>query len=216
MTMKKLALVVAAGALTTALVGGAAFAAFQPFANDQQVVVPGTAATADRGPIDHLKQILDPLVQKGTISQAQEDAILQAWKDATPSAKPRPLGPKPGHPGAMRVRGFIGNFLKTSSDYLGVPVNDLVSQLKAGKSLADVATATPGKSRQGLVDALTKAASDRIDQAVQSKKVTADQATTLKADLSTEIGRLVDRKGGTPGSPGFGPHKPTPSPSPKS
>ena len=213
MTKHRLALAIAAGALTTALVGGAAFAAFQPLVTDQ-TIVPGPATTADKGPIDHLKQILDPLVQKGTLTQAQEDAILQAWKDATPSAKPRPFIPgKPGFPGAMGARGSIGDVLKASSDYLGVPTTDLLTQLKAGKSLADIAAATAGKSRQGLVDALTKAASDRIDQAVQNKKLTPDQAAKLKAKLATEIGRLVDHKGGA--RPGF-PHKPTPSPSPKS
>jgi len=70
---------------------------------------------------------------------------------------------------------------------------DLMAQLKAGKSLADVATATAGKSRDGLVAALTSAASTKIDAAVSDGTLGAEQATTAKQKLSAEISRLVDR-----------------------
>jgi hypothetical protein len=213
MTKDRIALAAAAGVFTTAIVGGAALATFQPFASDQQTVPATDAAALDKGPIDHLKAVLDPLVTKGTITQPQEDAILQAWKDAAPPARPG----KPGVPGAIGAHGFVGDVLKASSDYLGIPVNDLVAKLKAGSSLADVATATSGKSRPGLIDALTRAATVRIDAAVQNNKLTADQAAKIKSRLPAEIGRLVDHKGGTrPGHPGVGPHAPLPTPSPKS
>src|SRR5438270_6015525 len=70
-TKNQIALAAAAGVLTTALVGGAALAAFQPFPSDPQTV-PAADAASDKGPVDHLKAVLDPLVKKGTITQAQE------------------------------------------------------------------------------------------------------------------------------------------------
>jgi len=44
------------------------------------------------------------------------------------------------------------------------------------------------------VGALVNAASARIDQAVTANKITADQATALKAKLGTEVATFVDRK----------------------
>lgn len=186
MTIKRLALAVAAGAFTTALVGGAAFAAFQPAQTAEPTAVtsaPSTGASPDRGPADRLKAILAPLVANGTISQAQADAVLKAVHDAAAAKKPEHRGP-----------GYLGDVLKVTSDYLGVPAATVAAQLRAGKSLAEIADGMPPHSRAGLVDALTTAANKKVDAAVSEKKLTTDQATALRAKLATEIGRLVDHK----------------------
>lgn len=211
MTGNRLALAIAAGAFTTALVGGVALATFQPVGADEQARIgPQGGVSQDRGPLDHFKKILDGLVAKGTITQAQEDAILQAAKDAAPPARPG------GSAGAIGGRSLIGDAIKTASDYLGISPADLGSQLKSGKSLADIAASTAGRSRQGLIDALTAAANGRIDKAVQDKKLTPDQAAAMRSHLATEIARIVDHKGPPPGPPGFAPRKPVPTPTPKS
>ncbi|HVR88927.1 MAG TPA: hypothetical protein VHG53_05205 [Candidatus Limnocylindria bacterium] len=214
MTGKRLALAIAAGAFTTALVGEVALGTFQPIGTDEQGRIQQIGgADQDRGPIDHLKAILDPLVAQGTISQAQEDAILQAAKNAA-------TGARPGHarPATRGGRGLIADVIKTSGDYLGIPATDLAKALKSGESLADVAaSSTTGKSRQGLIDALTLNANGRIDQAVRDKKLTAEQAAAMRSRLATEIARIVDHKGGRPPGPrGFAPGKPVPTPTPKS
>ena len=90
MTRNKWPLAIAAGAFTTALVGGVALAGFQPFASsDGSTVGEPTSALAEHDrPKNGLKAVLDGLVAKNTISQAQEDAILQALKAAQPAPKP--------------------------------------------------------------------------------------------------------------------------------
>src|SRR5438270_8254443 len=109
MTKQTWTLAVAAGALTTAFIGGAALAGFQPFAPAGEAVLDGpTAALAAKdAPKDKLKEILDRLVAKNTITQAQEDAILSAVKDAAPAPRSK-LPVKPGRPAGPSVMSFVG------------------------------------------------------------------------------------------------------------
>ena len=85
------------------------------------------------------------------------------------------------------MRDLLKGLTDSAAVYLGMKPVDLMTQLKAGKSLADVAKTTPGKSRDGLVAALTNAASAKIDTAVSDGTISADQATTAKQKLSSEI-----------------------------
>src|SRR5690242_5600941 len=213
----RFALAVAFGAFTTALIGGVALAGFQPFAPADGSVIDGPTATlADKdAPKDKVKAILDGLVSKGTITQTQEDAILQAFKDAAP-AKPS-FPPKPGRPTGPSVMSFVGDLTKAAADYLGLDAKTLLTQLRGGKSVADIANATPGKTAQGAIDAITKAADDRLDAAVAAKKLTADQAAALKPKIATEVSSFVNRSFRKPAAPLPRPNAPVkPSPSPKS
>lgn len=208
---------VAAGAFTTAFVGGAALAGLQPFAPTEGSVIDGpTASLADKDqPKDRLKAVLDALVTKGTITQAQEDAVLQAIKDAEP-AKPS-LPSKPGRPAVPSVMSFIGDLTKAAATYLGIDGRTLLTELRGGKSVADIANGIPGKSAQGAIDAITKTANDRIDAAVAAKRLTAEQATALKAKVVSEVTAFVDRSFASPWPPLPRPNTPIkPSPSPKS
>jgi len=214
MSKNKWALAVAAGAFTTAFIGGVALAGFQPFTtSDATTIGTPTTAVADKDqPKDKVKAILDGLVAKGTITQAQEDAILQAFKAAAPSPKPNV---KPGRPAGPNPMAFMGDLMKAASGYLGVDPKTLLPQLRGGKSLADIANATPGKSASGLIAALTNAANARVDAAVTANKLTADQAAALKTKIAAEITAFVNRSFTKPAPP-LRPLGPKPSPSPKS
>lgn len=208
-------LAVAAGAFTTAFIGGVAFAGLQPQVPADGSVVDGpTAALADKDqPKDKVKAILDGLVTKGAITQAQEDAILQAFKDAAP-AKPS-FPPKPARPAVPSVRAFVGDLTKAAADYLGMDVKTLLTQLRGGKSVGDIANGLSGKNAQGAIDAITNAADDRLNAAVAAKKLTADQAAALRPKIATEVGAFVNRSFTKPlphlPRPNT-PLKPTPSP----
>lgn len=207
--------IVAATAFTTALIGGVALAGFQPFAGTDGATVGGPTASAtekDR-PKDPLKDVLDGLVAKGTITQAQADAIVQALHDARPSPKPNVPDVKPGRPGIPSVMSFVGDLTKAASQYLGIDLKALTTELRAGKSLADIANATPGKSAQGLIETLTAAANAKLDQAVAANRLTADQAATLKPKIAAEIKTAVARSFTKPVLPHpLVPVKPTPTP----
>jgi hypothetical protein len=72
--------------------------------------------------------------------------------------------------------------LKAASAYLGIPDTQIDSQLRAGKSLAQIAQATPGRSVAGLVAAVIGARRARIAR--------------VAAGLSQRVRAEVERPGG--------------------
>jgi hypothetical protein len=194
MARNRWALAAAVGAFTTTLIGGVALAGFQPFTGPGEATVggPTTAQGETDAPKGALKAILDRLVAKNTITQAQEDAILRAIADERPALR---ADPKPVRPTVPNVKSFIGDLSKAASDYLGMDLKTLLTQLRGGKSLADLANglSAQGKSANGLIDTLTKAADARVDQAVAGKKLSAEQAASLKSKLAAEITAAVNR-----------------------
>ncbi|MGA2319703.1 MAG: hypothetical protein ABSG95_03030 [Solirubrobacteraceae bacterium] len=77
---------------------------------------------------------------------------------------------------AHRAGGRAGGLdLSAAASYLGVTTTQLQSDLKAGKSLAEVANATSGKSAAGLIEAIITAKKTRLqaDAAGLQRRVTA-------------------------------------------
>jgi hypothetical protein len=88
-------------------------------------------------------------------------------------------------PGGMHgVRYGQQAVLTAAADYLGVSQTQLVSQLQAGKSLADVATAQ-GKSVAGLKDAILAAMTSRINAST-------GLSTAQKAERISEVKSHLD------------------------
>jgi hypothetical protein len=119
---------------------------------------------------------------------------------AEPVATPDPSlampAPAPSSaPAKPDKHAMLGDAMATASTYLGISATDLKSQLQGGKSLADVANATAGKSRDGLVAALSTAANAKIDAQVTAGTLTSQQAAMAKQKSATEIATLVDRAG---------------------
>jgi hypothetical protein len=134
------------------------------------------------------------LIAALTAAQQQDIATLVDQKGI--GARPNPAngyGPGPGGfgrgPGGRNV---IGNSEAAAATYLGTTEADLETKLRAGQTLAQVANATAGKSRDGLVNALIADATAKIDAAQTAGKITADQATQQKANLATRIAQFVD------------------------
>lgn len=178
---RKAAVVAVTAVFGTGLLGGAALAAFAPTTDHtfsvEQASSSGGLTEAPRA--DGLKAVLDGLVAKNVITQAQADAILAAVKDAHADRD-------------AVLRRIVGGLLQESASYLGIPPKDLRARL-AGTSLGAIADKTSGKSRDGLVADLTSFANGAVDKAVADGKLTQDQATKLKATLPERIGKLVDR-----------------------
>jgi hypothetical protein len=178
---QKLILAGALGVGSVGLFGAAALGAFGQDASASVFSAVAPAASALMGEDktgDRLKQLLDGLVQKGVITQAQEDAILTAAKDATPKQ--------------VRTAKVVRDFVGESAKYLGLAPKDLAAKLP-GTSLGKIADATPNKSKAGLVTALSVAANDDITKALSDKKITDDQAKKLRDGLAAEINTFVDR-----------------------
>lgn len=95
--------------------------------------------------------------------------------------------------GFAKKRGGQGGQLKQVATVLGIDQQQLVSQLKAGQSIADIASAA-GKTEQSVIDALVAQATQKIDQAVTNGKLTQDKATQMESKLPDRIKKMVERK----------------------
>ena len=90
---------------------------------------------------------------------------------------------------------------------IGLDAAVIKTRLAAGESLGAIA----GTKRDALIAVLVADHSQRIDAAVTAGKLTAAQATVMKAGLVKFVTAQVDSvrgpKGGPKGSPGMGGHK---------
>jgi hypothetical protein len=219
------------GTLAVAVVvsGGAAYAASKddsPQARSQAIVT-DAAGTLGVDPTQlsaalkkALENQVDAQVTAGKLTQAQADAIKKRIEDGTQPIFGGPgfgggrLGHGgPGGPGFGGPRGGFGGArggfgfglmegAKDVATYLGLTTDALKTQLRAGKSLAAIATAQ-GKTADGLKAAITDAATKRLDAAVTAGKLTKDQETKILAGLASHIDDLVNA---TPPTGGFRHH----------
>jgi uncharacterized protein (DUF433 family) len=105
----------------------------------------------------------------------------------------RPDGPG-GPDGPQRGFGFRGGFgLDVAAKAIGVSTQSLLSDLKSGKSIADVAKAN-GVSVQKVIDAMVASMKTELDSQVKAGRLTADQAAKIKANLTKMI---TDQVNGT-------------------
>jgi hypothetical protein len=95
--------------------------------------------------------------------------------------------------------------LSAAAKFLGLTDAQLRTQLRGGKSLADVAK-DKGKSTADLKAAMKTAITGELDQAVKDNKLTADQRTQIEQSLDARLDSLIANtppKGGPepPGHP---------------
>jgi uncharacterized coiled-coil protein SlyX len=230
---RKFRLILGALAVVAVVSGGAAYAASQdnsPQARSQAIVndAAGTLGVDPSKLSDALKKALenqvDGQVTAGTLTKEQADAIKKRIEDGTQPIFGGPGfggGPR-GHfgrfgrggPGfgfgfGFRFRGLTAGIADVAT-YLGLKPADLVTQLRSGKSLADIATAQ-GKTVDELKTAITDATTKQLDAAVTAGKLTKDQETKLLAGLASRLDDIVNgvhEPGGFGrfghGGPGFG------------
>jgi hypothetical protein len=134
----------------------------------------------DRG-IDPITSVLAALVTKGTITQAQSDAITAALAAARPQIGQNGVGG--GTPGFDKQAVILST--------LGIDAATLQAGLQAGKSLATIA----GTKTQALITALVAAETKAIDAAVTAGKMTTAQATTAKTGLLAHVTAEVNQVG---------------------
>ena len=122
-----------------------------------------------------LATILSTLVKAGTITQAQADAITAA-ATAARSAHDANKGTN---------RQAHQTLIATT---IGKSTAEIQADLATGKSLGVIA----GDKRAALITALVADHTKKIDAAVTAGKMTAAQATTMKADLTAHVTAKVD------------------------
>lgn len=122
----------------------------------------------------------------------------------------RPAGYGNGFPGGGRGGFGGGGFgaraggLPAAAAYLGIGTQQLFQDLRSGKTLAQVANATSGKSASGLIDAMVAAEQKQLDQAVQNGNLTQAQADRLSANIKSQVTAMVNGQGFGGRGRGFG------------
>ena len=122
-----------------------------------------------------LATVLSTLVKAGTITQAQADAITTAITAA-----------RAAHEATEGTNRAAHQILIATT--IGKSTAEIQAGLAAGKSLGVIA----GDKRAALITALVADETQRIDGAVTAGKMTAAQATTLKAALTAQVTAHVD------------------------
>jgi hypothetical protein len=140
-----------------------------------------------------LAATLSALVAKGTITQAQADAITAA---ATAAETAKRALKDADHAAKDAERVALEALI---SKTIGVDAATIKTRLAAGESLGAIA----GAKKAELISVLVADKTKRIDAAVTAGKLTAAQATTLKAGLTAHVTAEVDQVGGKRG-PGMG------------
>jgi hypothetical protein len=158
---------------------------------------PSIAGVAGVGHVDPITTVLADLVKKGTITQAQSDAITAALNAARPAFGDRG-GMGAGTPGFDKQAVVLST--------LGIDAATLQAGFAAGKTLAQIA----GTKTDALIAALVAAETKAIDAAVTAGTMTAANAATAKAGLVAHITAEVNQvgpmgpMGGKPGMGGRG------------
>lgn len=129
-----------------------------------------------------LTQLFAALVTKGTITQAQSDAITAALTAARAAHDAR----RDADHGANDSRRAAHEALIAST--IGIDSATIKARLAAGETLGVIA----GAKKSALIAALVAEATKNIDAALAAGKITAAQATTKKAGLTAHITSEVD------------------------
>jgi uncharacterized protein (DUF433 family) len=203
-------------ALTGALVAGGTGAAIAAVTRDdgkktEQAVLDNAAKRLNVTP-EKLREALaaaqdaqiDQAVKDGKLTQKQADAIKAARKQSGRVLGPlgggpgkRFFAPGPGGPGkghGPHVFGFGfgygGPLIDELADALGTTPAKLFAQLRAGKSIADVAKAN-GKSLDDVRSALKATVKTRLDKAVANDDLTQKQADAILGRVDEHLKDLV-------------------------
>jgi hypothetical protein len=94
---------------------------------------------------------------------------------------------------AVNRTGRRGRLLGAAASYLGLTVPTLRDDLRAGRSLAQVAASTPGRSVAGLIGALVAARKATLQSEASSGAITQARADALAARLQRRVSTAVER-----------------------
>ena len=151
-----------------------------------------SSTTADDGageyvrPREILADALAELVEAGTLTQEQADAVTAEVQERVDALPDRPRGGH-GHPGLRILR----NGLRIAADTIGIEPEALREAVASGQSIAEVAEAN-GVASQAVVDALVAAGNTALDEAVANGRIEEDRAAEIRKNLPEHAQHFVE------------------------
>ncbi len=176
---------------------------------------------------------LQQAVTAGNLTQAQADAELASFDQNAPQiVKDTTLGAQdahgfgfgrggpggPGGPGGIRGPGGAGALINATASVTGLTNQEVLTQLEAGQTLAQIAQAK-GKSADDVIQAARAALTTQLQQAVTAGRLTQAQSDAKLAQFNQSATQLVNDAtlGQHTGGPGGhwgglnGPNNPAPT-----
>lgn len=173
---------VAITAIAASTLGGVAAGAafFTPaIAGAQDDVVEAEQAAPERG--ERISEALQVLVDDGTLTEAQRDAVVETLQNARPDRgefrdRRSPRGPR----GAGEI-----------AEILGLEGSEMREALRNGSSIAELAEAQ-GIDSADVVDAIVARAEERLDTAVENGRIDDTQAAEMLTQAAERAEDLVN------------------------
>jgi hypothetical protein len=158
-----------------------------------------TSTSTDR--VEIIADALAGLVEDGTLTQEQADAVVQTLAEQLPAHGPGGVGGPRGHAGVLLE-------LDAAAEELGLTEQELREQLHDGATLAEIAE-EQGVEVDDLVNAIVDAAKEKLASAVDDGRIDQERADEIVADLEDRVRAFVEE--GFPAAPD-GPHRHGPGP----
>ncbi|MEO5837937.1 MAG: hypothetical protein ABIQ73_11505 [Acidimicrobiales bacterium] len=179
--------IAAAAASASLLAGAAGFAIGITGTAGAQSGSPTTTAPTTAKPKSDawIQNALKPLLDNGTLNQAQIDAVTKALQDARPAGK--------GSDGARHGGGGSVGSLSGAATAIGVTPEEVRTALQSGQSLADLAK-SKGVDPQKVIDALLAPIVEHEKADVASGKDTQAEADKEIADATARVTDFVNGK----------------------
>ena len=173
---------VAITAIAASTLGGVAAGAafFTPvIAGAQDDVVEAEQAAPERG--ERISEALQVLVDDGTLTEAQRDAVVETLQNARPDRGEfrERLGQR-GPRGAGEI-----------AEILGLEGSEMREALRNGSSIAELAEAQ-GVDTADIVDAIVARAEERLDTAVENGRIDDTQAAEMLTHAAERAEDLVN------------------------
>ena len=140
-----------------------------------------------------LRETLQPLVDDGTITAEQADAVTAQLVENRPERGEGGFGDGRG-PGGHRGRPGMfaaGVGSEALTDLLGIDAQELRTQLRDGATLAEIAQAQ-GVEVQAVVDELVAELDERLTNAVENGRIDQAEADQKLADAEAKITDMVN------------------------
>jgi hypothetical protein len=174
-----LAGVVAAGVVATGGTSGASQGAVTQDTTTTTVAERPGADEREAKRTEHLDEVLQPLVDDGTITDAQRDAVVGRLREAAPEGR--------GGPGGFGRRGHGFGGLEAAATALGMTTDELRTELRDGKSIADVA-GEKNVPVDTVIDALVAEAKEKLAE----RELPEGRTPPTDAELRERITEMVN------------------------
>src|SRR5262245_11107550 len=132
------------------------------------------------------KQLVATVALAGAVTAGTAGVAFAA--DSTSTSAKDPSEQRDRHP-VLRARPALSGYV---ANQIGITRAELRDGLKSGQSIADIATAHD-VDVQTLVNAIVEKVDQRVDQAVQNGRISAERGETIKSKVPDRVNTLVNR-----------------------